>query len=414
MRNAFVYEVNMRQYTAGGSLAEFRHHLPRLKALGVGVLWIMPVQTVGKLNRKGTLGSPYSISNYHEIDPLYGNFDEFVELVNEIHRQGMYVILDWVANHTAWDHHWVSEHPEYYRRNGSGEVFPPFPEWEDVIGLDYDSPGLRKAMIEEMDFWITKAHIDGFRCDMAMLVPLSFWQEAAQLLNKRKRFILLAEADQRELAEAFDVLYNWNLHHAFNRIAQGEMGALQLREMLQSEILDFPDKSDNLLFLSNHDENSWNGSAVERMANALEAMSVLSFTLPGVPMVYSGMEAGNYRRLSFFEKDCIEWKDDKMAGLFANLARLKHDNPAMYSPQGKLGFSIVGTSRDDKVFCFLRQNGPRKVLAMINLSNEWVNCSLPDTQIDEPWVNFFPLRPYNEFALEQNLRPWDYRVWTQN
>jgi len=176
--NQIVYEVNLRQFTPGGTIKEFREHLPRLRELGVGIFWFMPLQPIGLKNRKGTLGSYYSIRNYCDLDPAYGTLDEFMDLVNEIHTMGMYVILDWVANHTAWDHHWVNEHPEFYRRNEAGEVHPPFPEWEDVIGLDYTNPGLHEKMIGCMKFWLEKAGIDGFRCDMAHLVPTSFWNEA--------------------------------------------------------------------------------------------------------------------------------------------------------------------------------------------------------------------------------------------
>ncbi len=412
-RNQVIYEVNLRQYTPGGTIKEFREHLPRLKELGAGILWFMPLQPVGITNRKGALGSYYSIRNYCEIDSAYGTLDEFTDLVNEIHSLGMYVILDWVANHTAWDHHWVNEFPDFYRRNEAGEVHPPFPEWEDVIGLDYTNPALRKEMISSMEFWLKTADIDGFRCDMAMLVPTDFWNQARKELEILKPVFMLAEAEQRDLTEeAFDVLYNWNLMHVWNDIANGKYTADEIRWRIPSEINDFPEGADNMLFISNHDENSWNGSEIERLHFGLEAFAVLIFTLPGMPMIYSGMEAGNYRRLSFFDKDCINWKQDKMAGLYSKLANLRINNPALWSLQPKNDFQLLTTDRDDKVICYKRESAGRKVMVAINLSTEHVNFRFTGQGYQGR---------YNDVFLEIpvimgdtpcfTLGAWEYRVW---
>ena len=368
-KNKVVYEVNLRQFTPGGTIKEFREHLPRLKQLGAGILWFMPVQPVGVKNRKGSLGSYYSISNFKEMNPEFGTLSEFVGLVDEIHSMGMYVILDWVANHTAWDHHWVNDNPGFYRRNEAGQVFPPFPEWEDVIGLDYSNSGLRKEMISCMKFWIEETGIDGFRCDMAMLVPTDFWNEARENLEKVKPVFMLAEAEQRDLAEeAFDVLYNWNLHHVFNDIASGKYTADEMRWRIPSEITEFPEGCENLLFISNHDENSWNGSEVERLNFALEAFAVLMFTLPGMPLLYSGMEAGNYRRLAFFDKDSIDWKPDKMADLYSKLAQLRMQNSALWSPRPNGQIELVSTNMNANILAFFRKNEKNKVLVILNLS----------------------------------------------
>jgi len=301
-------------------------------------------------------------------------------LVKEIHSMGMYMILDWVANHTAWDHHWVYEHPDFYRRNEAGEVHPPFPEWEDVIGLDYSNSDMRREMIESMKFWLETTGIDGFRCDMAMLVPTDFWNEARKKLETIKPVFMLAEAEQRDLAEeAFDVLYNWNLHHVFNDIAQGKYTADEIRWRIPSEITGFPDGGENLLFISNHDENSWNGSEIERLNFALEAFAVLMFTLPGMPLIYSGMEAGNYRRLEFFEKDYIDWKPDKMASLYSRLAHLRMHNPALWSPRPNGKLKLLKTDMDSNVLAFTRDHEDNKVLVIINLSAQVSNFHLLDS-----------------------------------
>lgn len=414
-RNKTVYEVNIRQYTPSGTIAEFRTHLPRLKQLGVGILWLMPVQPVGVKNRKGSLGSYYSISNYHEVNSEFGNFDDFVDLVNEIHALGMYVILDWVANHTAWDHHWVDEHPDFYRRNEQNEVHAPFPEWEDVIGLDYTNLGMREAMIQEMKFWLEKANIDGFRCDMAMLVPTDFWNKARAELDKVKPVFMLAEAEQRDLTEeAFDVLYNWNLHHVFNDLASGHYNADEIRWRIPSEITDFPKGSENLLFISNHDENSWNGTELERLNYALEAIAVLMFTLPGMPLIYSGMEAGNYKRLAFFDKDCIDWKPDKIFTLYSKLAQLRLNHSAMWSLQSDSNFVLLTTNAEAQILAFKRETPHDRVLAVINLSAAPVVFSL----IGDGYQG-----DYEDVILEMEVKigdspclslpPWGYRLWVK-
>jgi len=412
-RNQVIYEVNLRQYSPGGTLSEFRQHLPRLKELGAGILWFMPLQPVGIKNRKGSLGSYYSIRNYCELDPAYGTMDEFIALVNEIHSMGMYVILDWVANHTAWDHHWVEEFPAFYRRNEVGEVHPPFPEWEDVIGLDYTNCDLRNEMIESMKFWLKTADIDGFRCDMAMLVPTDFWNEARYELETVKPVFMLAEAEQRDLTEeAFDVLYNWNLMHVWDDIAKGKYTADEIRWRVPSEITDFPQGADNMLFISNHDENSWNGSEIERLNFGLEAFAVLIFTLPGMPMLYSGMEAGNYRRLEFFDKDCIEWKQDKMAALYSKLAHLRMYNPALWSLQPKSDFQILTTDRDDKILFFKRESSGNKVMAVINLSNEHIDFQLTGSGFQGNYIDVIyeiPLIIGDSPCL--SLDAWGYKVW---
>jgi len=412
-RNKVVYEVNLRQYTQGGTIKEFRQHLPRLKELGAGILWFMPVQPIGVVNRKGTLGSYYSIRNYCELDPAYGTMSEFINLVDEIHSMGMYVILDWVANHTAWDHQWVVDFPQFYRRNEEGMVHPPFKDWEDVIGLDYANPDLHSEMILSMKFWLNTCNIDGFRCDMAHLVPTSFWNEARVALDAVKPVFMLAEAEERELVkEAFDVLYNWNLMHVWNDLAHGKYTADEIRWRIPSEITGFPQGADNLLFISNHDENSWNGSEIERLGSALEAFAVLIFTLPGMPLLYSGMEAGNNRRLSFFDKDCIEWKPDKIAVLYSKLAHLRMDNPAMWSLQPKTDFQLLTTDCDDKILCYKRESAGGKVMVALNLSAEQVNFGFTGSGYQGKYndvLNGIPVIMGDTPCFA--LGPWGYRVW---
>jgi len=322
VKNQTIYEVNLRQFTKGGTFEEFEGHLPRLKALGVGILWFMPIQPIGEKNRKGSLGSYYSIKDYSSINPEFGTMTEFKSLVKKIHSLGMKVIIDWVANHTSWDHQWTKDFPDFYDQDEHGNFKPPFPEWEDVIHLNYNNPVLWREMISQMEFWIREANIDGFRCDMAHLVPTVFWNHARHQLDKVKPMFMLAESENHDLLEfAFDAIYNWKLLHGLNDIAAGKIKTNELLNIAKNGSDNLPTGAAELNFTCNHDENSWQGSAIERLHYYLEPLTILTFTLPGIPLIYSGQEAGNYRRLKFFDKDEIEWKEDKMTPLYQNISK---------------------------------------------------------------------------------------------
>jgi len=378
--NQTIYEVNLRQFTPGGSIREFRQHLDRLQQLGVGILWFMPVQPVGKLHRKGPLGSYYSIRDYCAIDDAYGTMDEFRELVQEVHARGMFVILDWVANHTAWDHHWVNEHPEFYRVNEQGSPYPPFPDWADVIGLDYSSREMRNEMIRSMKFWMLETGIDGFRCDMAHLVMREFWEEArAALEDIKPDLYMLAETDHYDLLHrAFHSSYDWKVFHAMNEVAAGKIGVGELASTIEDQLRWYPPHASIMRFITNHDENSWQGSELERLAYFLEPMTVLYFTLPGIPLIYSGQEAGNYRRLSFFDKDSIEWKEDKISALLSKLAALRKEHPALWSGNPGFGYFPVTTTRQDHVLAFGRRKDDQHLLVLLNLGYETVRFTLEE------------------------------------
>lgn len=410
-KNLTIYEVNLRQYSAGGTFREFADHLPRLAELGVGILWFMPVQPIGILNRKGSLGSYYSISDYMAVDQAYGTLEEFRKLVDQIHAMGMYVLLDWVANHTSWDNVLTVSHPEFYRRNEAGEVFPPFNEWSDVIGLDYNKTELRNYMISAMQFWLKETGIDGFRCDMANLVPVDFWEQARCELDKTKPVFMLAEAEQREmLNEAFDAIYNWNFLHLMNGMAQNQRSVADLDAILHFEIEEFPVGSYQLLFTSNHDENSWNGSEIERLSFGLEAFTVLYFTLTGIPLIYSGQEAGNYRRLNFFDKDEITWKQDKMFALFQRLIYLKKTSAALWSGPYGGDFTRLSSASTD-VFAFNRSKEENHVVVVINFSAESRHAELTGLPSGN-FMDFFnggSAALINGISLE--LQPWEYRLF---
>ncbi len=411
-KNLTIYEVNLRQYTKSGTIKEFEAHLPRLKNLGVGILWFMPIQPIGVLERKGTLGSYYSIRDYRTVDPVCGTLEEFAALIEKIHQMGMYVIIDWVANHTSWDNVLTQTHPYFYTCNESGGFKPPNDEWTDVIELNYKVRDMREYMVETMKFWIRETNIDGFRCDMANLVPTEFWRFARKELDTVKPVFMLAEAEQRELIDgAFDVIYNWNIFHTFNRIAKGESTCWDLTSMLEHEIYQFPSHAYQLMFTSNHDENSWNGSELERLGEGLEAFTVLYFTLTGIPLIYSGQESGNHKRLSFFEKDEIEWKDDKMFPLYAKLINLKKTTEALWSgPYG--GKLILYDTRNGRhTLAYMREEGDSKVLVILNLSGSEQFAHLHDVSLQGVYVDIFSNDSYTIYDdYYFRLKPWEYIV----
>lgn len=407
-----IYEINLRQYTPSGTFKEFETHLPRLKQMGAGILWFMPLQPIGEMERKGTLGSYYSIKDYLAIDPLYGTMDEFIALVQRIHDMGMYVILDWVANHTSWDNNLTITNPTFYTCNERGGFKPPFPEWADVIELNYKNQELREYMVESMKYWLMNTNIDGFRCDMANLVPLDFWQYARKELDKVKPVFMLAEAEQREMLNgAFDAIYNWNIFHCFDHIAKGEKSAWDLTAMVDREIYQFPAHAYQMMFISNHDENSWNGSEIERLHYGLEAFAVLYFTITGIPLIYSGQEAGAYKRLSFFEKDEIEWKDDKMFPLYSRLIELKKSSEALWNGPYGGNLIMLDTKNGRNTIAYIRQKGDSKVLVVINLSGSNQFAHLNDLKLEGHYQEIFSSERftiYDDYYF--NLGPWGYKV----
>ncbi len=370
-KNLTIYEVNLRQFTEGGTIQEFRLHLPRLKELGAGILWFMPLQPVGIKNRKGSLGSYYSIRDYCAIDASFGTLADFQQLVKEIHDMGMYVILDWVANHTAWDNIWVDPHSEYYRKNEMGEVYPPFPDWADVIGLDYSNGAMRVAMIESMKFWLRETSIDGFRCDMAHLVPTDFWEQARPELELvRPGLYMLAETDHYDLLNhAFHSSYDWKVFHAMNEVAQQKIPVTDLAATIEDQLQWYPGTASLMRFITNHDENSWQGSELERLAYFLEPMTILYFTLPGIPLIYSGQESANYRRLSFFDKDQIDWREDKMFPLIQKLTTLRLSNEALWSAGEDFGYKSLSTSEPSSILAYERTSKNHSVVVLLNLSH---------------------------------------------
>ena len=368
-RNAVIYEVNIRQYTPEGTFKAFTAHLPRLKELGADILWLMPINPVGKLNRKGGLGSYYSISDYKGVNPEFGNEADFRELMEKAHGLGMKVILDWVANHTAWDHPWMKEHPEWYTRDSLGKVKSPVDDWSDVADLNYDNPSLREAMINSMEYWVKNFDVDGFRCDVAMMVPTDFWEACRTNLDSIKPVFMLAEAEEPEHhLNAFNMSYTWNFMHLMNDIAAGKRSPKEIKaHFLREDSLFGPDDY-RMYFITNHDENSWNGTEFERYGEQWRSFAVLAYTIHGMPLVYSGQVALLNRRLRFFDKDTITWGDYRGTEFYKGLLAIYRNHPALAIGTEGARFEVLDWGGGDEVFVYRRQKGEREVIVALNFT----------------------------------------------
>jgi glycosidase len=363
-KGANVYEVNIRQYTSEGTFRAFSAHLPRLKDMGVRIIWLMPVTPIGKEKRLETLGSYYACSSYVQVNEEFGTLKDFKELVQQVHELGMYLIIDWVANHTGWDHHWTKEHPDWYVKDAEGN-FTEKNGWTDVIDLDYAQPGLRLAMIDAMAFWVRDMGIDGFRCDMAHLVPLDFWVTARQHCDAIRPLYWLAECEQTEYYQAFDTMYAWHWMHVSEKFSKGEQNIRVVREVLEEYARNTPAEKNRLFFTSNHDENSWNGTEYEKYGTTARAWAVFCSTWPGMPLVYSGQENANAKRLKFFSKDELNWQvPTVLHDFYQRLFRLRERNAAVAMGQCRL----LNTSADDQLLVYVFEKSNQRVWALLNVA----------------------------------------------
>ena len=411
-KNSTIYQINLRQFTPEGTFRAAEQQLPRLKALNVDLLWLMPIHPIGVKNRKGTLGSPYAVRDYFGVNPEFGTLDDLRHFVAAAHAQGFHVILDWVANHTAWDNVLVEKHPEYCQRDWKGNFRPtPWFDWADIINLDYRQPGLRKYMTEALKYWVTEAGVDGYRCDVAGFVPLDFWNNARRELDAIKPVFMLGEWESRDLhAEAFDMTYAWSWYEAAHNVAQGkaDVGAF-LNYFAWNEGF-YPKDSFRMTFLSNHDKNSWEGTEFEQFGEAVPAFMALSVVGDGMPLVYNGQEAGNQKRLQFFEKDPIQWREHPNGELYRRLFALKKRNTALWN--GAWGALMVQVPNDAGMFSFVRANDREKVFAVFNLSKEAKAVHFKENLCHGSYVDYLSGEAIEiRDGTQLDLGPWAYRIF---
>lgn len=417
-KNAVIYEVNVRQYTSAGTFSAFEEHLPRLKEMGVGILWFMPIHPIGEVRRKGTLGSYYSVKDYYAVNPEFGSLDDFKRVVDKAHAMGMHVLIDWVANHCAWDNQLVNEHPDWFTRDIDGNLVPPVKDWSDVVDFDYSNRHLWKYMIDAMKYWVTEVGVDGFRCDVAGMVPLEFWIEARKEIEKVKPIFLLAEWESPDAHNgAFDATYGWQLYDLMVKIANKSLPASSLGTYLEVQKRNYPKSAYRLYFTSNHDENSWRGTDTEVFGRAAEALAVLVLTLDGIPLIYSGQEAGLHKRLAFFEKDQIPWREHRMSEIYRCLVNLRRANMALWNNGYGGEVEWVHTSDDARVFAFVRKKNGHKVFVILNLSDSDVSVGLIGDSFIGGYSQVLPfdpsMDPYFVGGEKIELGAWQYRVFAE-
>lgn len=436
LEHAVIYEANIRQYSADGTFNAFTEDIPQLKQLGVKVIWLMPVFPISETKRKATggdfasliedaserekmLGSYYAVTDYTKVNPEFGTMEDLQKLIDVAHENGMYIILDWVPNHTGWDHVWLNDHPEFYTKNATGEITEPInPDgslvgWADVADLDYGNKELWKEMTEDMQFWLTENGVDGFRCDVAGSVPTEFWQYAIPKLREKKDVFMLAEAWEPELLKdnLFEMAYAWDGHHLFNEIAQGKKNANGFDAYMDAIENDYEGNDILMNFITNHDENSWNGTINERMGDASEALLALSYTMPGMPLIYSGQEYDLDHRLLFFEKDEIPRTKGKMWPLLETLGTLKNTNPALAGGKNAAGYLRVQTSADDAILAFRRDNKGQELIYVANLTEDPRSFTIP---ITGTFINAMTGESVLlKEAQQHNFIPWQYLLLTQ-
>jgi len=411
--NTNIYEVNIRQYTKEGSFKAFGKELPRLKDMGVKTLWFMPITPIAQKNKKGVLGSYYAASDYISINPEFGTLDDFRILVKDAHELGFKVIIDWVANHTGWDHKWTTEHPDYYKKDPATGDFQIASGMDDIIELNFHNQELVKAMIGAMKFWIEECDIDGFRCDLAFWVELEFWKEARKELDAVKPLFWLGELDPIEHPEymgTFDAAYTWTWMHKTEDFYKKNL-SLDVLDTVLKEYDAIGDSSMRTWFTSNHDENSWNGSEYEKYGDMAKALAVFSCTWNGIPLIYSGQELPNLKRLKFFEKDAIEWRENsELHDFYKTLLNLRTSNPALRAGDPETKTEKLTTSDNQHIFAFLRKDRGQQVLVILNFS--CTSASFSVNSINGKFRDVFS-RTEMDFSNEKSfqLNPWEYRVF---
>ncbi len=382
-RKAVIYEVNVRQFTPEGTFVALERHLPRLDSLGADILWIMPIQPIGKLHRKGSLGSYYSIADYTAINREHGSAADFKALVDAAHARGMRVILDWVPNHTAFDHPWITQHPDWYVHRADGSISNARDDqnhetdWTDVAELNYDNRDMRRAMIGAMRWWIDTMHVDGFRCDVAGGVPDDFWVEARRALTKvRPDLFLLAEAEAPRFHSSFDMTYGWEFHHLLNELAQGKKPTSEIDAYLARQARAYPPDAYHMFFTSDHDENSWSGSEFERMgANHVPAFILSATVFGSMPLLYTGQEVSMSKRLRFFEKDTVDWAGPSLAAFYHSVFALKHANVTLANGAAGGAQRTLATDGGSRVYAFTRSRGLNTVLVADNFGDTTARAS---------------------------------------
>ncbi|NND64292.1 MAG: alpha-amylase [Flavobacteriaceae bacterium] len=436
LESAVIYEANIRQYSPEGTFEAFTKDIPQLKELGVKIIWVMPIFPISEVKRKAFgdlmiediedleerkkyLGSYYAVSDFKAINPEFGDLNDFRKLLQTAHDNDMYVILDWVPNHTGWDHKWIFEHPDYYTKNAQGEITDPLNEdgtpvgWQDVADLNYENMEMQEEMINDMMYWVKEEGIDGFRCDMAGMVPTSFWKKAIPRLRAEKDIFMLAESDYPELTDnnLFEMLYGWEVHHIFNAIAKGEKDVSSFDGYMTHRYQKWKQQDIIMNFVTNHDENSWAGSVKERMGPAADAITALTYCMPGMPLIYSGQEYNLEKRLKFFEKDSIPKEKRSAWELLSKLGELKNNSKGMWGGKDAASYERLNTTDDTKILAFRRKKDGKELVYIANLSGKEVEFNI---NLEGAFTNAMTDGVFNiKEPGTQKFAPWEYVILTK-
>lgn len=418
-KNATIYEVNVRQFSPKGTFKAVEEHLPRLKELGIDIVWLMPVHPISQEKRQGTLGNPYAVADYTSVNPDYGTMADFKALVKRAHEVGLRVIIDWVPNHTGWDHPWVKAHPDWYTQVKGKIISPVTTEgkptgWDDVAQLNYNNPDMRKAMIQAMEFWIKENDVDGFRVEVAGMVPNNFWAEVRPALDRIKPVFLLSEwEDDPEHFKYFNANYGWSMYRLLKDIVAGNRPAAAIDTLMEHNRSSFPNWFYQMHFTHNHDENSYRGTLQETFGPAADVFTVLTCTIDGMPLIYNGMESNLNKQLSFYDKDTIPWDTYSKSRFFKTLFTLKHRNQALWNgPAGAPGIKIP-TSHDDQVYAFYRRKDNDWITVILNLSDQPLTVRLDGEGYEGRYMEIFTRQPAElKTQMTISLKPWEYQVYT--
>jgi glycosidase len=407
---AVIYEVNIRQYTLEGTFNAFAKHLPRLKEMGVSLIWLMPITPISQVGKKGSLGSYYACSSYTKINPEFGNENDFKSLVDQVHALGMKIIIDWVANHTGKQHEWMGPHPEWFSQDVQG-AFTERNGWDDVVDLNFNNQAMRAALIGAMQYWVKTFNIDGFRCDMAHLVPLDFWIAARKSFHEIKELFWLAECEVVDYHEVFDTTYAWHWMHVSEKMMRGEAGMHDIYNVLH-QYAQYPTGALKLFYTSNHDENSWNGTEYEKYGKSAKAWAVFAFTWKGMPLIYSGQEWPLQKRLAFFDKDLIESVNGDMGlhDFYKTLTHLRKAHPVII--KGDTFNLPVGHAG---AMAYLRMDENDIVLVVLNFSNDIVKLHCNHERLQGKFTQIFSGMTYTfNHTVPFELLPGDYLVYVKS
>ena len=415
--SAILYEMNIRQFTTEGTFRAASERLPFLRSIGVDAIWLMPIYPIGEEDRKGSLGSYYSIRDYKGVNPEFGSEADLRDFITKAHALGIKILFDWVANHTARDARWISERPvDWYERDSEGRAKVPW-DWSDTAKLNYANREVWRGQIDAMRYWVEQFGIDGFRCDMAMLVPIEFWQEAsAELHTIKSDIFMLAEAEEDNLFEgAFNMSYQWNIHHIMCDIAKGARRVWDLRNAMHAERQRYPREAMRLSFTSNHDENSWSGSEQSRFGRALEVMTAMTFLMPStMPLIYTGQEVGYDHSFAFFDRDPIPeelYKEGYATELYRRLADLKHSQRALDS--GERGGDVIEIENNAKdcMMTFVREVADSRVVAIVNLSPYTIHADFRTGIYAGKYRDAISgERVILDEHVERDIAPWHYQI----